>query len=438
MKYLFIHQNFPAQFLDISRVLAADQENEVLALRQVDNGIMVPGVGILTYPLQAAPLPNQHVYLQEMEAKVIRGEAVAAVARGLKAKGWVPDVIVAHPGWGEALFIKDVFPEARLVCYLEYFYNRAGQDVNFDPEFQDNSFEALVRLKMKNSVFLHALDEADAMWAPSHWQRGTFPAWARDKIRVINEGVDLSFFKPDPKASFSISNKGIRLTAADEVITYAARSLEPARGFHTFMRALPTILRRRKNAHVVIMGREAASYGPEPEGHPSWLQKLLDEVGSQLDPRRVHIVGFLPKEQYRAVLQVSSAHVYLTYPFILSWSVLDAQAAGAALVASDTGPLHEAIPPSGERFLFDFFDTADLVHKLEHALNRTPEERAADHEKVLVWMTERYGKQQSHSDLAALIRPQESPAKTVSAGREKIVAQATGKQRVPPARRGAA
>ncbi len=403
MKYLFIHQNFPAQFLDISRTLAADKKNEVLALRQVDNGVKVPGVGVLNYPLQRAPLPKQHPYLAEMEPKILRGEAVATAARQLKAKGWMPDVVIAHPGWGEALFIKEVFPESRLVCYCEYFYSRDGQDFNFDPEFQDNSFESLVRLKMKNSVFLQALQDADACWSPSEWQRGTFPEWAREKIKVINEGVDVGFFKPDPQASFNITNKGIQLTAADEVITYAARSLEPARGFHVFMRALPTLLRRRPNAHVVIMGREQASYGPEPSGHRSWLKKLMSEVGSQLDPKRVHIVGFLPKAQYRAVLQVSSAHVYLTYPFILSWSVLDAQASGAPLVASNTGPLHEAVSPSGERFLFNFFETEDLVSKVEAVLGRTPKERAADYKKTLDWLNQRFGKQKSLYGLTALI-----------------------------------
>ncbi len=372
MKYLFIHQNFPAQFLDISRVIAADKSNEVLALRQMDSGIKVEGVGILRYPLRSAPQPTQHPYLEEMEAKVIRGEAVAAAASGLKAKGWVPDVIVAHPGWGEALFIKDVFPDARLVCYFEYFYNREGQDFNFDTEFPDYTFESLVRLRMKNSVFLHALQDADAGWTPSKWQRSTFPKWAQKKISVIPEGVDNEFFKPNARAKFTVVNKGITLTRKDKVITYVSRSLEPVRGFHSFMRALPEILRRHPDAHVVILGNKNASYGPEPEGHESWVEKMLAEVGSELDPARVHIVGFLPKDEYRAVLQVSSAHVYLTYPFILSWSFLDAIACGARVVASRTKPVTEV---TGERypFLFDFFSKAELVEKLSSLLSKKPE-----------------------------------------------------------------
>ncbi len=373
MKYLFIHQNFPAQFLDISRVLAADKSNEVLALRQMDSGIKVEGVGILRYPLQSAPQSTQHPYLEEMEAKVIRGEAVAAAARGLKAKGWIPDVIVAHPGWGEALFIKDVFPDARLICYFEYFYNREGQDFNFDTEFPDYTFESLVRLKMKNSVFLHALQDADAGWTPSKWQRSTFPKWAQKKISVIPEGVDREFFKPNTRAKFVVVNKGITLTRKDKVITYVSRSLEPVRGFHSFMRALPEILRRHPDAHVVILGNKKASYGAEPDDHESWVEKMLAEVGDELDPARVHVVGFLPKEQYRAVLQVSSAHAYLTYPFILSWSFLDAIACGARVVASRTKPVTEI---TGERypFLFDFFSKTELVEKLSSLLIKKPED----------------------------------------------------------------
>lgn len=369
MKYLFIHQNFPAQFLDISRTLAADKKNEVLAMRQVDNGVKVPGVGILTYPMQSVRLTKQHPYLEEMEPKVIRGEAVASAARQLKAKGWVPDVIVAHPGWGEALFIKDVFPQARLVCYFEYFYNREGQDFNFDAEFPDYTFESLVRLKMKNSVFLHALQDADSGWSPSKWQRSTFPKWAQKKINVIPEGVDREYFKPNARAKFAVVNKGVTLTRKDKVITYVSRSLEPVRGFHIFMRALPEILRNHPDAHVVIVGNKKASYGPEPEGYGSWVEKMLAEVGNELDSSRVHIVGFLPKEQYRAVLQVSSAHVYLTYPFILSWSFLDAIACGAGIVASRTNPVTEV---TGDRnpFLFDFFSKAELVGKLNSLLTR--------------------------------------------------------------------
>jgi glycosyltransferase involved in cell wall biosynthesis len=279
----------------------------------------------------------------------------------LKNKGWHPDVIVGHPGWGELLFIRDIWPTAKLVVYCEYYYHAQGQDFNFDPEFQDLRYRTIERMKMKNTVMLSALADADMAYSPTQWQHQTFPAHMRERIDVIHEGIDTDYFQPDAKAFFHVANKNITLRAGDEVITYAARSLEPVRGFHQFMRALPEILAKRPNAHVVIMGSEKTSYGLEPEGFESWQDKLLAEVGHLLDPQRVHFTGFLPKEHYRTVLQVSKVHVYLTYPFLLSWSMLDAMACGALVIGSDTGPVTEIIENGKNGFTVPFFDTDVLA-----------------------------------------------------------------------------
>lgn len=378
MKYLFLHQNFPAQFRVIAQALAAEKGNEVLALRQHNRTDSLPNVGVATYRFLHQSLPNQHPLLREMEAKVLRAEAVAEACKSLRKKGWTPDVVVAHPGWGEALLIKDIWPKVRLVSYVEYFYAAEGQDYNFDPEFAVHDDAALHRLRLKNSVNLHALNDSDALWTATEFQRSTFPAWARDRIQVIHEGVDMTALKPDPRASIAIAGKNLTLTAEDEVITYASRSLEPLRGFHVFMRALPALLKARPKAHVVIMGKEEPSYGPGPSAHKSWLQQLMLEVGKSLDPKRVHLVGFAPTEVYRAVLQVSRAHVYLTYPFVLSWSAVEALSCGARIVAADTAPVREILPPGSEPYVFDFFDAKALVKATCRALDRTPAEVAAD------------------------------------------------------------
>jgi glycosyltransferase involved in cell wall biosynthesis len=360
MKILFIHQNFPAQFRHLAKHLVKVGKHELLALKQPPSA-KFDGVGVAAYKFLRDTEANTHPLLKEMEAKVLRGEAVADAALRLKAKGYTPDVIIAHPGWGEALFIKDVWPKVKLICYFEYYYSATGQDFDFDPEFPEATLAGLARLRMKNTTMQHALEVADAGWSPTKWQQKTYPKWARSKIDVIHEGIDTDYFKPNAKASFNIANKNITLTRQDEVITYAARALEPVRGFQVFMRALPDLLAQRPNAHVVIMGHEKASYGPEPEGNNSWLEKMLTEVGADIDPGRVHVVGFLPKDQYRAVLQVSKAHVYLTYPFILSWSLLEAMASGAPVVASSTGPIKEFIKDGKTGLLFDFFDTNGLI-----------------------------------------------------------------------------
>lgn len=368
MKILFIHQNFPAQFRHLANHLVKTGEHELLALKQPPTAEF-EGVGVAAYKFLRNSEANTHPLLKDMEAKVLRGEAVAEAAQRIKAKGYTPDVIIAHPGWGEILFIKDVWPKVKLICYFEYYYSAIGQDFDFDPEFPRSSLAELERLRMKNTTMQHALEVADAGWTPTKWQHKTHPKWAHNKIDVIHEGIDTDYFKPDPDASFNITNKNITLTRKDEVITYAARALEPVRGFHVFMRALPELLAQRPNAHVVIMGHEKASYGLEPEDGTSWLEKMLAEVGTEIDPGRVHIVGFLPKDQYRAVLQVSKAHVYLTYPFILSWSLLEAMASGAPIIGSNTAPIKEFIKDGKTGLLFDFFDTHDLVKTLIKQLN---------------------------------------------------------------------
>jgi len=390
MKILFLHQNFPAQFKAIAERLAGQPGNEVLAFRQNRHEVAVQGVGILSYRFVSKPVDGQHPLLAELEAKILRGEAAADAARRLKARGWSPDVIVAHPGWGEALMVKDVWPDAKLVCYAEYFYAPRGQDFNFDPEFTERDPNVIARLGLKNMPMLHALHASDALWTSTAWQRSIFPEWVQPRIRVIHEGVDMDYFRPDPKASFVVSGKDVTLKAGDEVITYATRSLEPVRGFHVFMRALPEILERRPNAHVVIVGKEEATYGPEPKQHKSWLERMLQEVGPRLDPARVHITGFLPKEAYRKVLQVSAAHVYLTYPFILSWSVVEALACGARLVGSRTGPVEEVMPANSERYTFNFFDVPGLVDSVCEALERKPAQIAADRKAARAQVEEEF------------------------------------------------
>lgn len=402
MKILFIHQNFPAQFRYLAKHLVTTGQHELLALKQPPSATF-DGVGVAAYKFLREPEENTHPLLKEMEAKVLRGEAVADAAHRLKAKGYAPDVVVAHPGWGEALFIKDVWPKAKLICYFEYYYNAKGQDFDFDPEFSDSNLADLARLRMKNTVMQQALEAADAGWSPTQWQQKTYPKWAHSKINVIHEGIDTDYFKPNAKASFKIANKKITLTRKDEVITYAARALEPVRGFHVFMRALPELLAQRPNAHVVIMGNEQASYGPEPEGHSSWLQKMLAEVGDKLNPKRVHVVGFLSRDQYRAVLQVSKAHVYLTYPFILSWSLLEAMASGAPIVASNTGPIMEFIKNGKTGSLFDFFDTDNLIEAVVTQLDASQSESSKMTKAARSYVENNFGQKECIDQLLNLI-----------------------------------
>jgi glycosyltransferase involved in cell wall biosynthesis len=275
------------------------------------------------------------------------------------------------------MFIKEVWPKARLGMYCEFFYHGAGADVGFDPEFRSSDPGDVCRLRIKNlNNFLH-FETVDAGLSPTHWQASTYPEPFRSKITVVHDGIDTNAVKPNPRIQMTLSGN-VQLTKADEVITFVNRNLEPYRGYHIFMRALPEILRRRPNARILLVGGDDVSYGARaPEGK-SWRNVFIEEVRPQIsdaDWARVHFVGFIPYEHFIPLLQLSSVHVYLTYPFVLSWSLLEAMSAGCAIVASDTAPLREAIRHDETGKLVDFFDVAGLSDTICGLLN-SPLERA--------------------------------------------------------------
>lgn len=353
MKILFVHQNFPGQFGALAAHLASKPENQVVALR-APPGRGFPNVQVVAYQYLSEPLENQHPVLIEQESRLLRAEAAAGAAQQLKDQGFSPDVIIAHAGWGEALFLKDVWPDAKLVGYMEYFYRAEGQDVGFDPEFSARDQMHTRLLRWKNSANHLLLEQTDACVSPTHWQRATYPDWAQPKIEVIHDGIDTEFFKPDAKATVKLAKSGRVLTPKDEVITFVSRFLEPIRGFHTFMRALPEILALRPNAQVLILGGDDPGYMNLPEGYPSYKRLLLEELHRDLDAKRVHFLGVQEPDAYRSVLQISSAHVYLTYPFVVSWSMLDAMSCGVRLFASDTAPVREFVTEGQSGKLIDF------------------------------------------------------------------------------------
>lgn len=368
MNILFIHQNFPGQFVHLAADLAQERGNKIVALTMHANPAP-PGVTVRPYTLLRNAAPEAHPLLREEEAKILRAEACASAAFQLKREGFVPDLIVAHPGWGEALFIKDVFPKAKVVVYCEYYYALEGQDVGFDPEVPPLTFEQRCRLRLRNTNNLLSMELADAAIAPTEWQKSTYPAWARDKITVIHDGIDLERVRYNPKAALTLSGpRGQRtFSAGDEVLSYVARNLEPVRGFHVFMRTLPEVLRRRPNAQVIVVGGSDVSYGHHPAGGGSWKDHLLAEVGGELDMSRIHFVGKVPYQAYLSLLSISRVHTYWTTPFVLSWSFLEAATSGLPIVASDTEPVRE-FAGLVDATMVPFFDRAGFADRLEERL----------------------------------------------------------------------
>jgi glycosyltransferase involved in cell wall biosynthesis len=373
MKLLFVHQNFPGQFRHIAAHFAADPANRVVAIGEAPNlkkaTAIHPRIEQRPY---ASPQPagaGTHRYVQGYEAAVQRGLAVADVAARLKTDGFIPDLIVAHPGWGEALYLRDIFPAARIVQHAEFFYQPTGADVGFDPEFPSAGDDAY-RIRTKNTTQLMSMEQADLLIAPTEWQRSRFPAALRSRMQVVHEGIDTTLVVPNPATTITLARAGVTLAAGDEVLTYVARNLEPYRGFHVFMRALPRLLALRPRARVLIVGGNAVSYGSKPAGGRTWRETLTAEVGAGIDATRVHFLDRIPYAGYLQVLQVSAVHAYLTYPFVLSWSLLEAMSAGCMVVGSRTAPVEEVISHGRNGWLTDFFDHQALAETLAEALEQ--------------------------------------------------------------------
>lgn len=355
MKVLLVHQNFPGQFLYLAPELKR-RGHEVRAVTDVTNK-RESAVEVLRYrhvPPNVDPQATRlgRNYTQQSD----RGVTVARACLRLRNEtGYVPDVIFGHSGWGETLFLKEVWPEAKMIVYAEFYYRGRGADVGFDPEAGDASFDQVLIAQGRTAHLGQALLHADAGVSPTEWQASTYPPALRDRIEVIFDGVDSAALKPDAAASVTLPD-GRVLRAGDEVLTFVNRNLEPYRGYHTFMRALPDVLAARPEAQVVIVGGDEVSYGPPPKDGRRWKDIYLDEVKDRLDLSRVHFLGKVPYPTFVSLMQVSRAHAYLTYPFVLSWSMLEAMSAGALVIGSDTAPVREVIRHGENGLVVDFFD----------------------------------------------------------------------------------
>ncbi|MCR8549322.1 glycosyltransferase family 4 protein [Salipiger sp. P9] len=392
MKILCIHQNFPGQYKHLAPALVQNGHQVVALTPKVKKATRWSGITVLPYRIQGSSTQGIQPLLADFETKLIRATSCYRAALTLKEKGFEPDVILAHHGWGESLFLKDVWPRARMGLYCELYHLTTDTFVAFDPEFQKSapSSDAL-RIRMKNlNNRLHE-EIMDAGLSPTRFQAATFPAQWRDRITVAHDGIDTDLVRPDPAARLELDD-GRALTRDNEVITFINRNLEPYRGYHIFMRALPEILRRRPNAQITVIGGDEVSYGSKPPKGQTWKQIFIDEVKDQIseaDWQRVHFLGRVPYERFLAMMQVSRAHVYLTYPFVLSWSLLEAMSAECAIIASGTEPVREVMTEGETGWMVDFFDGAALVDRL-CALLDDPETRARLGRNARAYVRETY------------------------------------------------
>jgi glycosyltransferase involved in cell wall biosynthesis len=364
MRILFLHQNFPGQFPHIAAYLAKNTKNQVISISQ-QQARGLEKVANFVYKPSRQITKGVHHYIAGLESAVLNGQATAQLMDALKQKGFTPDIVIGHAGWGETLYVKDVFPKAKLINYFEFFYHATGADTDFDPEFP-NTVDDVLRIRTKNSINLLNLVSTDAGISPTQWQKSLYPTEFQSKISVIHEGINTDIAKPNPKAEFTLPN-GKKLTKKDKVVTYVARNLESYRGFHTFMRALPALCQRHPDCHVLVVGGDDVSYGRKPDGVQHFREKMQNEV--KIDENQVHFLGKLPYAEYIKVLQISSAHVYLTVPFVLSWSMLEAMAAGCVVIGSNTAPVQEVIDGKNG-LLVDFFTPDEIVAAVDAVLSK--------------------------------------------------------------------
>lgn len=388
MNLLFVHQNFPGQWKHLAPRVASLPGSRVVALAMHDRPIHAPGVEVRRYKVKRSSSAGIHPWSVDFETQMIRGEACAEQAIELRQAGFSPSVICAHPGWGEALFLKDVWPEAKVLGYHEFHYDQTHS--GFDPEFApERNWRSDSRLRAKNAAFLLGYEDIDWGVTPTRFQWSTLPERVRNRTSIIHDGIDIEQVRPNAKVALLLKKKEITLTRASTVITFVSRNLEPTRGFHRFMRALPLIQANHPNAEIFIIGREGRGYGaPHPSGK-SYKEAMLEELSGKLNPNNIHFVGPLPYGQLLKLLQLSTVHVYFTVPFVLSWSLMEAMACGALIVGSRTAPLQEVIQHGQNGLLVDYFDTEALAMTIREVIE-APDRYAPLRQAARQTIVERY------------------------------------------------
>jgi glycosyltransferase involved in cell wall biosynthesis len=391
MRILFLHPNFPAQFRHLAAFLGKNCQHQVFFATNRREG-QIPGVQKVIYEKSRTAKPETHHYVRPLENAVLEGQAVYRLAQKLKEQGFIPDVVYGHSGWGPTLFIKDVFPKTRLLSYFEWFYRAFGSDADFDPGDPINADDQ-ARIRIKNAPILLDLYGCDRGLSPTYWQRQQFPPEYHQKITVLHDGIDTNYFHPQPGAKLILPRLNLDLSEVDEIVTYVARGMEPYRGFPQLIETISILQKRRPQCHFVIVGQNRVAYGKSLPNGLSYKEMMLAKF--PLDSSRVHFTDLIPYSEYLQVLQASSVHIYLTRPFVLSWSMLEALATGCLVVASNTAPVTEVIEDGVNGLLVDFFSPAAIADRVEAVLNRR-DSMARIRQKARETILERY-------DLAKLL-----------------------------------
>ena len=374
MRILFVHCNYPAQFRHLSQYLAADLNNEIVFLCQNKEWIAtdVPHLKLSRYQLGREPKGDLcHPYLRRYETAVLHGQAALREALRLRQNGFEPDLIIGHSGFGNTLYLKEVWPNAKFIGYFEWFYRSQGADVGFGND-QPPSPDTSLRVHTYNSPIVMDLAQSDAAICPTRWQADQFPNAMRRHLSIIFDGVDteqLPLIGQEKRHHDLILKAGdnqATIPADVPLVTYVTRCFEPYRGWPQVAEGLALLMQRNPRVHVLLVGSDEVAYGAKRSDGLSWREWALKQ--SPMDPNRLHQLPALSYNDYKRVIQRSWVHVYWTVPFILSWSLMEAMASGCCIVASDTPPVQEMITSGDQGQLVDFFDPDALAQQADHLL----------------------------------------------------------------------
>jgi glycosyltransferase involved in cell wall biosynthesis len=358
------------------------------------------GVHVARYSLPRGTTPGIFPLAVRAEADLIRGRSAYDAAMALKAGGCDPQVIVGHPGWGELNFLREAFPHARLVTFAEFYYRGRGLDVGFDTEFFAHDLEAVLRADAKNGAMAMVYADSDAIVAPTAFQASALPRRLRDGVQVIHEGIDVEAIRPAPPEPFALDD-GRVIPVGTPVITHVNNNMEPLRGLHIFARALPRLLAEVPQAHVLIVGDwTKRAYGGGAPDDRSWRDVCFE--GVPCDPARVHFLGRVTHARMLAALRLGVAHVYYTYPFVLSWSLVEALASGCYVIGSDTAPVRDAIVDGVNGRLLPFFDV-DALSDAMIAACRDPEASAPLRAAARITAVEHFDRRKGRDAWLALL-----------------------------------
>ncbi len=361
MNILFVHQNMPGQYRELVQWLAARGEHRIYFLTQRQNAPKLDRVETRVYRAHHQAKKDAYGLSKVWEEATGYGFGAAMAARRIETEeGFRPDIIIGHVGWGELTFFKQVWADVPIIGFFEYYYNMEGGLVGFDPEDPPSEHTPFLQ-HARNAVSLVNIETVDLGLSPTYWQRDRFPPSFHPKLYVCHDGIRTDQLKPNPDVSLNLGRLGRAVTRKDEIFTFVARNLERARGFHVFMRALPRILRERPNARVLVLGGNEVSYGTESKTPGGLRAEMIAEVGDSVDWDRVHFLGKVPYGDFQKLVQIGRCHLYLTMPFVLSWSLLESMSMQATVIATDVAPVREAITHGKTGLLVDFFDPDALA-----------------------------------------------------------------------------